>query len=313
MSISLREELIGFLGITEKDLSRLITRSPYTYKKYYIKKKSGGVRRIAQPAKETKFIQYWLMSNVFSKLPVHDCATAYKLGASIKNNAMAHKHNSYIAKYDFIGFFSSIKYNDILSHVSRYFNGYFCDGDIKDIARISCINEKGDEGLCLSVGAPSSPVLSNAIMFDFDCYISAWCSERNIVYTRYADDLTFSTNIKGVSASIEPVVRELMRDMSYPRLMLNDNKTIHLSKKHQRRITGLIIDNNENISIGRCKKREISALIHRFSLGLLSEADIYRLQGLLGFANDSEPLFIHRISEKYGAKLIEDIFKKRKK
>ena len=84
------------LGFNEAQLLRLIARSPHTYKIYTIAKKSGGVRTIAQPAKETKFIQHWLIQNVFDRLPVHACAAAYKRGASIKANAAAHKENYYI-------------------------------------------------------------------------------------------------------------------------------------------------------------------------------------------------------------------------
>jgi len=312
MNCSLINEMQDSLGVSVSQINRLINRAPYTYKVYTIPKRSGGTRVIAQPAKETKFIQYWLINNIFRKLPVHECSMAYTEGSSIKKNATVHKGNSFITKFDFKDFFTSIKSDDLIMHISKHLEGKFCSDDIKDIARISCIKHKEKNELCLSVGAPSSPVLSNAIMFEFDCKVFTWCSCHNFTYTRYADDLTFSTNIKGISNKIEPTIREISRGIEYPRLEFNDKKTTHLSRKFQRRVTGLIINNEGNISLGRGRKRKISALIHKFSLNLLSESDTYNLQGLLGFAKDIEPLFLSRMRIKYSSELVDNILKIRK-
>lgn len=312
MIISLRKEMQESLGIGEEQLTRLIQRSPHTYKVYDIPKRTGGVRTIAQPARETKFIQHWLIKTIFARLPVHECATAYSEGSSILKNAMAHKDNSYVAKFDFKNFFTSIKFDDLVLHFSRHLANHVCADDILLIARVSCIRPKTSSELCLSVGAPSSPILSNSVMYEFDSAVARWCKEQNIVYTRYADDLTFSTKEKGVSSQIEPFVRDVVRGMAYPTLRFNNQKTTHLSRKYQRRITGLIINNDGNVSLGRDRKREISALIHRFSLGLLAKDEIYRLQGLLGFAKNVEPLFVSRMRGKYRSELIEEILQIRK-
>ncbi|MHB1230052.1 MAG: retron St85 family RNA-directed DNA polymerase, partial [Halothiobacillus sp.] len=261
---------------------------------------------------ETKYNQHWLMFNVFKALPIHECASAYKSGASIKKNADIHKNNSYIVKLDFKNFFSSIKFDALVKHISKYQGENLVDEDIFDIVRISCMRMKDRDDLCLSIGAPSSPVLSNSIMFDFDSEIHAWCLDNGVVYTRYADDLTFSTNFKGLSGSIESLVRGVVMKIKYPALALNDKKTTHLSKKYQRRITGVIINNEGALSLGRDRKREVSSLIHKFSLGILPEPEIFRLQGLLGFAKDVEPLFVAKMREKYNSELIERISRARK-
>jgi RNA-directed DNA polymerase len=311
MKTSIMKLMQESLGINTFQLGRLIQRSPYTYKIYAIPKRSGGSRTIAQPAKETKFIQHWLIENVFQKLPIHDCATAYKSGANIKANACAHKENEYLTKFDFESFFTSIKISDLSKHFFKHLGNDFSETDLNSIAKISCIKFDDEEDLCLSVGAPSSPILSNSILYEFDCKVYEWCTSRGIIYTRYADDLTFSTGKKNISNEVEPAIREIVNNLSYPTLKFNNKKTTHLSKKYQRRITGLIINNNNEVSLGRARKREISALIHQFSLNLLSEKDIFKLQGLLGFAKDIEPLFILRMSEKYTSQILESIFKMR--
>ena len=312
MMINLPKMMQDALGLSEAQLQRLIARSPHTYKIYTIPKKSGGLRTIAQPAKETKFIQHWLIQNIFSKLPIHECATAYRTGASIKANAFAHKENQYVSKFDFSAFFPSIKVKDLVVHLSRHCGRTISEADIKSIARLSCISPKEGGGLGLSVGAPSSPVLSNSIMFDFDEMISEWCLPQGFTYTRYADDLTFSTTIKGMCTEIEPKIKEVIQALAYPTLMLNDVKTIHLSRKNQRRITGVIVNNEGQLSIGRARKRMISSLIHQFALGKLSAPDLYHLQGLLGFSKDIEPEFVSRMKTKYGSEVIGEIFQARK-
>lgn len=312
MTDHLRRDLQESLGISDYLLNRLIQRAPYSYKVYTIPKRSGGQRTIAQPAKETKFIQRWLIQNIFSKLPVHESASAYKDGASIKKNATAHKNNSYVTKLDFKDFFPSIKVSDLVEHISKHLGESLGYQDIQDVARISCIRLQGRSDLCLSIGAPSSPVLSNTIMYSFDSELFAWCAKNGITYTRYADDLTFSTNTKEISSDIEPFVRGVVQKLTYPSLSLNNEKTTHLSKKHQRRITGIIINNKGDVSLGRNRKREISVLIHKFSIGILPEFEIFRLQGLLGFAKDIEPLFVARMRGKYKSSLIDEIFQKRK-
>ncbi|MFH1818413.1 MAG: retron St85 family RNA-directed DNA polymerase [Pseudomonadota bacterium] len=312
MTDHLRRDLQVSLGISDYLLNRLIQRAPHSYKVYTIPKRSGGKRTIAQPAKETKFIQRWLIQNLFNQLPVHECASAYKDGASIKKNADAHKNNSYVTKLDFTDFFPSITSNDLVEHISKFLGNSLGTQDIQDIARISCIRLPGKSELCLSVGAPSSPVLSNSIMYSFDSDVFAWCDRNGITYTRYADDLTFSTSTKNISSDIEPFIRGVAQKLAYPSLSLNSKKTTHLSKKYQRRITGIIINNEGQISLGRNRKREISALIHKFTLGVLPEPEIFRLQGLLGFAKDVEPLFVARMRGKYTSKLIEEVLQKRK-
>ena len=299
-------------GLNEAQVHRLMARSPHTYKIYTIPKKSGGVRTIAQPARETKYIQHWLMQTVFSKLPIHECAAAYKVGASIKANAQAHAHNEYISKFDFEMFFSSIKEADLKSHLTRWLDPDLSVRDIGKIARLACLSPKDGTGLCLSIGAPSSPVLSNSVMYEFDVKISEWCKSQGMIYTRYADDLTFSTNRKEIAAQLEPAIQKTLQSLEYPKLRINEKKTIHLSKKNQRKITGIIINNENEISIGRERKRIISSLIHRFSIGMLPPQDLFNLQGLLGFAKDIEPIFIARMRKKYGPTTIDDIFQARK-
>lgn len=309
---TLRKRVMLDLGIPANQLNRLIARAPHTYKVYTIPKKNRGRRTIAQPAKETKYIQYWIIENIFKKLPVHQCATAYTKGSSIKENAKIHAKNTYFVKMDFKDFFTSIKDEHLSAHIRTYLRDELSDEDISDIVRVSCIRLPSRDYMCLSIGAPSSPILSNTIMYEFDTKVDSWCRDNNVVYTRYADDMTFSTRERDLSSDIEKTVRLIAKRLNNLSLRFNAKKTTHLSKRHQRRVTGLIINNEGKISLGRDRKRTISSLVHRFTVQSLPENKLFELQGLLGFAKDVEPLFLARLRAKYGSKLIDKIMSTRK-
>lgn len=311
--LTIRQELLDFFTISEEQLNRIIVRSPHTYKQYNIPKKSGGFRTISQPARATKHLQHWLMNNIFNELNIHRAAAAYQEGCSIKKNAQYHSNNSYIAKFDFISFFPSIKGEDVKAHLIRHFGDKLTENDLNDIVRISCIKLNGGSDFSLSIGAPCSPIISNSILYEFDRRVVDWCSENNVRYTRYADDLTFSTNVQGTTSYIEKHIRDIVRNLEYPSLRFNRKKTIQLSKKYQRKVTGLILTNDGDVSIGRSRKREISSLIHKFTIDQLPDGEVSRLQGLLGFSKGVEPKFIFRMNKKYGEDVISAIFRYRKK
>jgi len=308
----LRTKLLELLPISESQLNVLIVRSPYIYKKFKIPKNSGGSREIAQPARATKYIQSLLIQLLLKELPVHQCVTAYKKGSSIKRNAEAHVKNPYLSKFDFKDFFTSIIGSDIKNHIQRSVNHDFSNQDLDDIVRITCKKTNYRDGFNLSVGAPSSPMISNTILYEFDTLVSDWCKENDFIYTRYADDLSFSTKVKGRTSLIEPFITEVLASLEYPKLELNNKKTIHLSKKHQRRVTGLILSNEGTVSLGRSKKRLISSMIHKYSLDKLDVTDIPRLQGYLGLAKDVDPSFIISMDNKYGPEILTKLFKFRK-
>jgi RNA-directed DNA polymerase len=308
--LSLSKRIANDLGIDQNWVTRIVARAPYAYKTYTIKKKTKGHRVISQPARETKAIQYWLIQNVFSALPIHDAATAYKEGASIIDNANRHKSNAYIAKFDFKDFFTSIK-EDNINLFFKSKSSDLSDEDLRVIVRICCIHNRQTSGKNLSIGAPSSPILSNILLFDLDSEISRYCNDNGIIYTRYADDMTFSSSNKDKLQNVEQLLIKSKRKVAHLNLRINHKKTIFLSKKHSRNITGIIITNDQKLSIGRDKKRTLSATIHRYTQGALSAKERCNLQGHLAHAKNIEPLFISRLRGKYGSEIIDKILKGR--
>ncbi|WGL99518.1 retron St85 family RNA-directed DNA polymerase [Arsenophonus sp. aPb] len=305
------KQLAQYFAINESKVMLFLVDAPNKYKIYKIPKRSSGYRIIAQPSKKLKEYQ-----RAFLKLyhfPIHKAAMAYCEGKSIKDNALSHIHGQYLLKTDFENFFGSITpsvfWNCIENCTEKV--PHFSIPERKIVEKILFWRptKNKDGKLVLSVGAPSSPVLSNFCLYEFDRLLDSLCSERGIVYTRYADDLTFSTNTKDILYPLIPIIQELLIKLFQHALKINHSKTIFSSKAHNRHVTGITINNEGKLSLGRERKRFIKHLIHQFKYNQLDKFDIDYLKGLLSFASYIEQDFIIRLKQKYSAELIDKIYK----
>lgn len=302
--------MLNELPLGKREAINLIESAPRRYKIYAIPKRTPGQYRIiAHPSKELKLVQRWVTRSVLAQLPIHKAAMAYQAGTSILENAKLHRKQKYLLKLDIKNFFPSIKPEHFLAHYQKY-AGQVSEIDKKVLTQILFRRNKETKGLELSIGAPSSPLLSNTVFFPIDETIQAYCSNLEIIYSRYADDLTFSTNTPNILTDVPQAIAAILAAAEYPKLTLNTAKTVHSSKKHNRRITGLTITPNGSISIGRDKKREIKSLIHRFIQNELKADEVNNLTGQLSFISSVEPSFIDSLRNKYGSSVLERLFKR---
>lgn len=296
------------LSIPDDDIRSFILSSPHRYKRYQIPKRDGqGMRQIAQPAKQLKFLQKLVYENFFSRLPVHNSVMAYRKGLSIKDNANLHVKNPYLLKMDFKDFFPSIKPDDFVNHLRTYYDQNLSTDDEFVVRRLFfyCKVRGGQHEL--SIGAPTSPSISNTILYDLDSAISSTCKAHNVSYTRYADDITFSTREKGLLFLFPEKISKILKNIEHPVLQLNNEKTVFASKKTNRHVTGLVLSNDGVVSIGRDKKRMVRSLIYQYLKGDLAEEKRLFLGGYLSFCSDVEPAFLSSLEEKYGEKTIKDL------
>jgi RNA-directed DNA polymerase len=308
MTISLLGKMSSDLLIPKDKLDYLIRSAPYRYKVYQIPKRSGGgLRTIAQPAKEVKKLQYWIIENIFPKFIVHPSATAYITGKNILNNSEVHSDKPYLLKTDFKDFFPSIKGNDFLQYSQNHETLSFSEADSQRLMRLLFWLPKRNNDFQLSIGAPSSPFLSNAIMYNFDNEMFKYCSDNNITYTRYADDIALSMYNKEMRGEALEKIKSILSSQSFPKLQLNNKKTIFGSKANRRIVTGLILSNNGKVSLGRERKRRIRSQIHYLIQGQLTYEEKIKLHGILAFARDIEPEFFERMENKYGHQLIKNL------
>ncbi|WDE12570.1 retron St85 family RNA-directed DNA polymerase [Thalassomonas haliotis] len=299
--------LMDELIISKSELYRFAKTAPHRYKKYKIAKRNGvGTRDIAQPSKQVKYFQRLIVHELEARLPVHLVATAYKKGVGIKENALMHLDHKYMLKMDFENFFPSIQ-PSFLFGVCDVLNLDLSPNDKELISNFLFYKLRKNSPLRLSIGAPSSPFISNVVMFLFDSSIVEYCKGRNITYTRYADDLTFSTNVKDSLYEIPNIIKKELIINTYKNIRINKNKTVFTSKAKNRHVTGVTLTNDDLLSIGRKRKRLISSMVHKFKQGRLDKERIYELKGLLSFANHIEPIFIFRLRGKYGDCAIDSL------
>ena len=295
--------LSALSGLLERDVRLIMRTAPRRYKTYKIEKRNGGERLISQPAKEVKILQRLFAAEYLKDLPVHPAAMAYEKGTSIRENADRHSPNGPMLKLDFSQFFPSIRARDWAAYAEQH--AILEDADDRELAGSLLFHHaKGSSTLRLAIGAPTSPHLSNLLMYEFDRQMFDKASGEVVTYTRYADDLTFSAKRTGYLQPIEKLVRQTLRDIDFPKLKLNDQKRVFATRKYRRMVTGIILTNENRLSIGRDRKKLIRSMIHHYVEKKLPVGELPRLRGLLAFAKDVEPEFVLRMTVKYGAETL---------
>lgn len=304
--MSLIVELSVETGLSVADVHRVIHTAPARYKIFPIQKRQGGVRIIAQPSRELKAFQRYVAAHKLSELPIHAASTAYSGGNSIRKNAERHKDGRHLLKLDFTDFFPSIKSSDWERYVKQGFAPNLIFDELRFYTKILFWSQerKSIVPRCLSIGAPSSPLLSNILLFELDRQLTAEAIRLDVVYTRYADDISISSQERDTLEVFERRAIALVRRLKSPKLAFNAQKRGLYSRGDRRTITGLNVTPQGQISIGRDRKRMISAMLHRLSLGNLDADDKAQLKGLLGFSISCEPELMARLRSKYGDDLI---------
>jgi RNA-directed DNA polymerase len=297
--------LITKSGLSSFDINRIVYTAPKRYKTYFIAKRNGGKREIAQPAREVKALQYILIEDILNQLPVHPSAKAYVKYSSIRDNAVLHSGATAIMKMDFQDFFPSILASDWRKYCEK--QAILSPADIKVTSNILFRIREKEKTLRLSIGAPSSPMISNILMYEFDHYVFAEASARNIIYSRYADDMTFSGQRIGMLKDMQKVVQKAIRDTLCPRLSINATKTKFVTTKNQRNVTGLVLANDGQVGIGQVRMRLLRARIHHAINNAVTKEERMSLIGYISFLNSADKTTLSKMTVKYGVDFLQKI------
>jgi len=289
------EQMSKELNLPVNFISGVAVGASHEYRTFTIPKRNGESRTIHHPSRRLKALQRWLLLKVIEPLPIHDAAMAYRRNTSILENAERHVNSRYLLRLDFHSFFESITERDIRLYISDH-QPYFAGWSVSDVdvfCHLICRNG------ALTIGAPTSPAVSNRVCFELDQTIDGYCQGQGITYTRYADDLFFSTNHKGVLRSLEDEVPRVCAALRFPtNLRVNVAKTRHASKRRARRVTGIVLGSDARAHIGRSLKRRIRTQIYR--LERLDERQRSSLAGLIAYAVGLDPNFMNSLISKYG-------------
>lgn len=247
-------QLSNFLGTSLKAMFKIVNKHDEMYKKIQIPKRSGGIRTIYEPNEELKCFQRKINREILSKIPVSEYATAYKKESSLYKNALPHANKEYILKMDITDFFSNIYFFDILKCV---FNSSIYPKNIGCMLTAICCKDD-----CLPQGAPTSPAISNIVMKHFDDVMGEWCKNRNIGYTRYCDDITFSGGKEVYSAFFK--AKRTLENMEFE---INEKKTRIIKNTNRQTVTGIVVNEHPQLSKEyRRKLRQEIYYVKRFGV-----------------------------------------------
>ena len=233
------------------------------YKIYKIKKRNGKYRTIYEPNSILKQIQKQILINILNNKSISKYAKAYHKGIQLKDNAIFHINKEIILKLDIENFFENISFLDIYN--SCFPIEYFPKSVGMILTYLCTYNNH------LTQGSPTSPYISNLVMKEFDEELGNWCNLRNISYTRYSDDMTFSGQFNPSELIVK--VRKMLYKLG---LSLNNDKIRIIHKSSRQNVTGIVVNEKMQVNIKyRNKIRQEIYYIKKFGLSShLKKCDI---------------------------------------
>ncbi len=252
--------LTGKLNLPEEKLLSLLyglsNHAEEHYQKVQIPKRNGTWRTLYVPDSLLKYIQKQILHKILMQFPVSSCASAYKKGCSLKENAAPHTGKPIVLKMDIWDFFGNITFISVYQHA---FPGELFPPSVRTLLTHLCCYRD-----FLPQGAPTSPYISNLVLAPFDHYMENWCKGRNITYTRYCDDLTFSGNFEP-----EMLIRKVSSFLLRMGFEVNPEKTKVCRRGQQQIITGIVV--NEKAQVPKAYRRSLRQEIYYIEKFGLSE------------------------------------------
>ena len=274
-------ELARRLGMT---ISELMAVTP-SYQTFTIPKRKGGQRKILAPAPPLKALQKKILRRLLSRLRVHPAVRGFERGQSIVTHARGHARKAVVLHMDIKDFFPSTA----AWRVHDYFRRIGWNKDAAELLTRLTTYENG-----LPQGAPTSPRISNLVNYRMDVRLAAVAAYAAgtlggadpqsagksgagpgpradgegpcaVLYTRYADDLTFSFDREDrhAVAAVIRITKAVVRDEGYE---LHQKKKLRIMRRHDRQVvTGLVV--NDGPRLPREVRRRLRAVRHHLSAG----------------------------------------------
>lgn len=260
-----------FHPFTEKQLNYYCNpqHSYHRYRIFKIKKKSGGFRQITAPRTQTFMMMLSAVNEVLRSLYTpSDYAMGFTDGRSVVSNAAVHKEQNYVFNIDLKDFFPSIEQPRVWKRlqlaplnfpvpIANLIAG-LCS--MKEI----CTNEDGTlkNKYVLPQGAPTSPIITNMICDKLDRRLAGLARRFGLHYTRYADDITFSSmhNVYQTNGVFRAELARIITDQGFT---MNEKKTRLLKKGSRQEVTGIIVSDKLNVT--RNYVRDIRNILYMWS------------------------------------------------
>lgn len=261
------------MGLTVSELrflsfSRRVSTTTH-YVRFEIPKKRGGTRLISAPMPRLKLAQHWILENILNKISVHDAAHGFMAQRSIVTNAQPHVGASVVVNLDLKDFFPTITYR----RVKGVFKHMGYSEALCTIFALICTEPEivkaeldgktyyvAQSARHLPQGAPTSPMLTNIICRRLDNRLTGLSKKLGFTYTRYADDLTFSSSDEvACQTQVGALLRAVRYIVSESGFIVHPDKTRILRDGNQKEVTGVVV--NEKLNVDRKTLRRFRALL----------------------------------------------------
>lgn len=240
-------------------------RERYAYRAFQIPKKSGGSRDILAPHPTVRLLQQKLLTVLDLVYDAHPAAHGFVARRSIVTNAQPHQGKRFVLNVDLEDFFPSITFPRVGGVFMKRFQLPAPAATV--LARVCCNTDHEPDHL--PQGAPTSPIISNMICHSMDHALVQLAKSHGLFYTRYADDLTFSTNRRPFpeAVAVEHEGRLLRLGTALTRVVeedsgftLNQRKSRLFDKARRQEVTGLTVNRRPNVQ--RHRIRELRGILH---------------------------------------------------
>lgn len=236
------------LGISERQLRWISRNQRRCYHLFSIPKADGRTRLIAEPTDRLRTFQRWIHANVLYAAKPHKYATAFIAGKSTLDNASVHAGRGCVVRIDLEDFFPSIEYRDVRKVFEQLGYPYQVAGLLANLCTL--------DGR-LPQGAHTSPTISNLVCINMDRRFAALARRLKFRYSRYADDMVFSSNHPHFTSLI-PFIREVIREEGF---VINEKKLLVMRGGKRKVVTGIVV--NDVPSLPRGALRKLRAAAHR--------------------------------------------------
>ncbi|WP_410680664.1 retron Ec67 family RNA-directed DNA polymerase/endonuclease [Citrobacter braakii] len=271
-SCNSKPDLARLLGIDPVFMTRVIyiRNTDNLYSQFTIKKKNGSDRHISAPDPELKEIQSRLsdllqdcLNNIRENSKEdNNFSHGFERNRSIITNAEKHKSKKWVLNIDLSNFFDEFNFGRVRGYFLKNKN-FSLNTELSTlIAKIACHQDK------LPQGSPCSPVITNLILVSLDRRLSNLCNRVGCTYTRYADDITISTNkkefprniIKSHNKNSIDLNKKFLKEIISSGFQINLNKLRLFDRKCRQEVTGLTVNRFVNVDNKYAKK--IRAMAH---------------------------------------------------
>lgn len=267
------EQLASAMGIEIKALRFLAynrrTSKVSHYRRFLIPKKTGGHRLISAPMKRLKSAQSWVLTNILDKVTLHDAAHGFRHGRNIVSNAKPHVGAAVVLNLDLKDFFPTVT----VRRIKGVFRSLGYSESVATALALVCSEPEVDQVELdgetyfvargprhLPQGSPASPGITNLLCRRLDRRIEGLAQSLGFIYTRYADDMTFSAPAdKAGSVNVGKLLRAVKDIVQHEGFVVHPDKTRVMRRGRRQEVTGVVV--NDRMGVERAMLRKFRATL----------------------------------------------------